>query len=882
MKKDFKFSIILSIYNVEQYLNEAIDSLLNQTLNFEDNVQLILVNDGSTDNSEKICLEYQEKYPDNIKTITKENGGLSSARNCGLNHVEGEYVNFFDPDDILSENTLKHVYEFFKKHEDEIDFVAIPLVFFGNKEGDHILNYKFENEGVLDLTKNPEFIHLSSASAFFKKDVITRYTFDDGLARGEDALTINKLLLEKKKYGVVNGVTYWYRQRFDKTSMLGSAKFKRSNYTPLIKDYFLNLIKYCIDVEGYIPDFIQYALIYDFQWLAGLPEIPEFFDEEDTKEFWDAIYEFLSYIDDDIIKNHIKLPEHLKSFLLFLKNKKDFNIKVNDNKVTFHTGNHQIAKLNNHKLWFDIITLRDGYLHLSAYFKSLCDVKNLNIEAITKEFGKNSEKSYVGNFFEYPNRKVKRYLSIDWLFTYTAEFKIPIDSNDITRTYFRVKYFDNDNLATFSGNIKFARTCHLSDYNHYSINDNQIVSFQHNSIYCKPNTFIRHFKNELVTFALLFKKRPISFLSGVLFRIIRIIAYPLFMNKKIWLFADRPDIADDNAKHLFSYAVSQSDNEINKYYVIKKDSPDFKKMKKIDKHIIPFGSLKHKLYYSFAEKVISPFLNENYLNPFSEFIRLYCGYFSHKDYFLQHGVTKDDISANVKRYNKDLSLILTTSEYERNSFLEYDYNYEEDIIQVLGFPRFDNLKNESIKKRILFMPTWRSYIKDKDSLINSEYYELINSFLNNEKLNQYLSKYDYKLVFKPHPELLQYLKEGLFEVNENIIISIDDSYQDLFNYSTLLITDYSSVFFDFAYLKKPVIYYQVNSEFYHYEKGYFDYQTMGFGKVTDNEEDLVDRICEYFENGFENEEKFNKRVEKFFKYTDQNNSKRVYDWILKH
>ena len=68
MKKQFKFSIIVSIYNVEKYIKEAIDSLINQTIGFEENVQLILVNDGSTDNSEEICLNYEKNYPKNIKT----------------------------------------------------------------------------------------------------------------------------------------------------------------------------------------------------------------------------------------------------------------------------------------------------------------------------------------------------------------------------------------------------------------------------------------------------------------------------------------------------------------------------------------------------------------------------------------------------------------------------------------------------------------------------------------------------------------------------------------------------------------------------------------------------------------------------------------------
>ena len=86
----YKFSVVIPIYNVEKYLEETIESIINQSIGFEENIQIILVNDGSPDNSEEICLKYKEMYPDNILYIKKENGGVSSARNTGLKKVSGE------------------------------------------------------------------------------------------------------------------------------------------------------------------------------------------------------------------------------------------------------------------------------------------------------------------------------------------------------------------------------------------------------------------------------------------------------------------------------------------------------------------------------------------------------------------------------------------------------------------------------------------------------------------------------------------------------------------------------------------------------------------------------------------------------------------------
>ena len=110
-KKEFKFSVITPIYMVEEYLEKTIESVVKQTIGFEKNIQLILVNDGSPDNSGKICKKYKEKYPDNIVYIEKDNGGVSSARNEGFKYAKGKYVNFLDSDDIWDTKAFKFVYK---------------------------------------------------------------------------------------------------------------------------------------------------------------------------------------------------------------------------------------------------------------------------------------------------------------------------------------------------------------------------------------------------------------------------------------------------------------------------------------------------------------------------------------------------------------------------------------------------------------------------------------------------------------------------------------------------------------------------------------------------------------------------------------------------
>ena len=104
--KTVQLSFIIPVYNVEAYLIECVESIISQ---IEDNCEVILVNDGSTDNSGKICDEYALNYAF-INVIHKENGGLSSARNAGLKCAKGEYIAFIDSDDRIASNSVKQIF----------------------------------------------------------------------------------------------------------------------------------------------------------------------------------------------------------------------------------------------------------------------------------------------------------------------------------------------------------------------------------------------------------------------------------------------------------------------------------------------------------------------------------------------------------------------------------------------------------------------------------------------------------------------------------------------------------------------------------------------------------------------------------------------------
>ena len=144
MEYQFKFSVVIPVYNVYEYLRETLDSVIAQDIGFEQNIQIILVNDGSPDDSEEICLEYKERYPENIVYVRQENKGVSAARNNGMQYVRGKYVNFLDSDDKWTKNSFRAVYDFFEKRYDKIDLVSCPQKFFEARDEYHWLSFKYE------------------------------------------------------------------------------------------------------------------------------------------------------------------------------------------------------------------------------------------------------------------------------------------------------------------------------------------------------------------------------------------------------------------------------------------------------------------------------------------------------------------------------------------------------------------------------------------------------------------------------------------------------------------------------------------------------------------------------------------------------------------
>lgn len=509
------------------------------------------------------------------------------------------------------------------------------------------------------------------------------------------------------------------------------------------------------------------------------------------------------------------------------------------------------------KIYLDFVDLRDDILNVSGYLE--------RDENSTKIIGVHNGEEITPTSFNYATRSGEKIFNFD--------LKIPIAE---TTSKIEIKSEEGRTLP-----IHFRDYCNLSEFCQYYVKDGKIV-YYNGSFNVENFSYLKMIRLELNGLIQLLKSHPAHFIQSIILRISYILLFPFMKNKEIWLIMDRKTIADDNAEQFFRYANAQKD-DVKKLFVIHNSSNDFNRLNEEFKgKILDCDSIKHKWHYMFCSKLISSQGSEFDLSPFND--QQYCQMAGHCNldfYFLQHGITLHDISSWLVKYDRNPKLVVTSSELENDSFLSDKYNYDENIFQILGFPRYDRL-NSSDEKIIAIMPTWRRNLEDENQLINSKYFKQLNSLLNNKRLIESAKNMDYKIIFKPHPELLPYL--NCFTKNDFVEIDEIHKYHEIINKSSILVTDYSSVAFDFAYLKKPIIYYHYPDDDFHYntEASYFKYDTMGFGELFDNEEDLIGKVIYYMDNGTCMEEEYQKRVDEFFKFNDHDNSERCYEAIRKN
>lgn len=886
----YLFSIVMPIFNVDKWLDAAFMSLAHQKeIDFENEVEVILVNDCSPDTSKQLCLKYCGEYK-NVKYVENSvNKGLSGTRNVGIREATGVYINFFDPDDILSDNVLYQIKKFITHNKEKVAHISIPLIFFEAEQGLHA-KYKFlgNKNRIIELQKEPNNFILSSASSFYKRsDILDNNVYFDETLFGEEDTKFNFELYRKvgARYAYIceDGVAYNYRRRKTANSQVDKSKVKKEAfYTPL------NLIN-SVKMFGGISKETYYELcIYELRSRLKNIKCSIFDDNEEFDRVVNRYRSVIREIPEKFISEETKFLD-INQKILFLTKIYSEPLKLLDNGfLCTKTCAAGVMKINDLPLEIKSINIEQNELRIDIVL-NLYGVKNVR-PVIMKEGTRTI--IYPSRTFETDSIYIKSIDSIHASKTVQySKISIPLDELGRYRLYY------------------------LNDKTGYIHIANKIQTYSENPFLGASVFNVKAFKKytnfgtSVVFFKKVFEVSKSSLWDKISDRVKSVVVIYKQHNKfkwlrfcklsapRYWLFNDRPINANDNAEALFAF-VNKNYPQVakNSYYVLSKNSPEIERLSKIGNVVIQ-NSLKHKILYLNAKYILTSHLATSFFKPISfGFLKYYNDLIDSKIIWLQHGITMNDIEYGANRFHKQINKIIVASKLEEEIFSREKYFFEDVDILKTGFPRYDVLHNEP-SRNLLIMPTWRSYLSGKilstgmhaavPGFELSDFYKYFSKLLSNSDLLNILKNNKYTATFVLHPGLRQYA--SYFKKFESAYITVVSnpsvSYRELFNTSSLMITDYSSVFFDFVYQKKPCIFYQFDKDDFfekHYKEGEFKFDTMAPGPICKTDDEVVNWVIKHLNNNMRIFPNFLKKSNDIYINRDSLNSHRIVKELMKN
>lgn len=350
-----------------------------------------------------------------------------------------------------------------------------------------------------------------------------------------------------------------------------------------------------------------------------------------------------------------------------------------------------------------------------------------------------------------------------------------------------------------------------------------------------------------------------------------------------WVICERRDEARDNGLWFFKH-LCENHPQQKCVYFIDQQSPDYDLVNTIGP-TERFGGIKHWLAYFTAPYLISS--QSCKPNGFLCTLLERSGLFTPNHVFLQHGITIN--RAPYLFANRRKVKYFITGTIQEAKFVEDALGHKGGVVQLTGFARFDGLHgNKPSEGTVLVMPTWRKWLRKKserrsgadNDIMHSEYVQQWKRFLNSKKLVELLEVYDLNILFFPHSNMLSVLDvQTLLPETARVQLATEENIQACLQNAALLVTDYSSVFFDMAYMKKPTLFFQFDElEFRrcHYPEGWFDYGDTAFGEVCHTLDELISALGAAASAGFEISSSFEEEHVQTFPWWDEQNSERIY------
>ncbi|MCT4352367.1 glycosyltransferase [Streptomyces sp. Je 1-79] len=903
--KTWSAAIVVHCRNDEYNIGEFLSSLAAQAGFAE--TQVVLVDDGSSDATARRLAAFAAYYP-NARVVSQAVLGLRSAFDHGLRYVTAPYVMFARARDILGESALARLLAAARKVPGGVDVVVGEEDNFPGPRRTDDAPWKryFEETAPVGRLDDAPYLVFSTAlgGKLFKTSYVRDRHFRCGHGPGfEDDWFTVPAILRSRRLAVARGARFYARDEPQEDSL-----FDRPWNDPVKTQELVRLAAHVLKaVHGASERTVRLAQRFVVRTLQPyVRNVHRIMSKPEIGAVFPMLHSIYTQVPDDLILQYAV---------------------------------HPLARLQHHAIVTGNVELFAEPLSKQAYLPTLhVDdegvFRRLAVDSVETSLLRVPRTGVVLETFQWSGREIEfegllvfSSTDIDALFTNRIELVLSDGEREATaavaQVYRRDRWRTRKDQDWFSGwravvrqesldalanaELKLAIRIHADGRHHdiplatrqmlhrfkgvhtrgrqrfvLTIDKDEMVSVRwvHGSA-ARLAHRIRRFRQEF--------RAALPGRDGWRTRLLYWLTHPVLHRRGIWIIGEREDTAQDNSYHLFKW-IRQNHPERKVYYSINGDSPDWDKVARHGQ-VIDRLSWRHRAYLLHAERLINAYDLEAYLGfpglNKRAFLRGYGDLLRYKRVFLQHGVVYNDVVASIHAQATNVDMVLTTGRSERAYYAEHcGYGYER--VAATGLPRFDALERVNGPRRVLVMPTWRRDIvapsynkaaKPEMPFVASEYYRFFSSLLRDERLLATLEHHGVELEFMPHYEIRPYLKHFKIDHPSITVSTTGRDVQLAMRECSMLVTDYSSVFFDVAYMGKPIVYTNFDDEqFYskHYKRGYFDLARDGFGPACGTVDRAVEEIIRSIEQDFAVEEVYQRRAEEFFVLRDTSNCERAY------
>ena len=839
-------SVVVALYNAQVWLPRFVTSLQKQTFK---NFEVLLIDDASTDDSASLLEEIVAEDPRFKLIRLPENRGCGGACNVGILAAQGETICFADPDDLLPENSLEVRYNAYKKHRAVVRACHHEIMDDGTMR-----NMETKPSGLPDICTpakvaphvgvNPflcaHWTWLWPTSLLQKNKIL----HGEGMRTGDDIYMHVQLFFRYNRVVWIDDVVYYWIKRADSLSTTAYTPEHYGNYFTSCDIFYKEAVE---RNQVALADmfFNEYLLTYPGHLLMQISEGKS--SEQDARK----VIGLMAHV----AEKHAVFPRCLEI--------------IQKNPLRY-PGIYRLHNILTSNAPSAIQRLADSQALLAPLMREV------------------------------------RYRTVR---THGWSQKLVIDKFDSDRELLRVRYEFCDsrpkeviqwNNTEQAPEYAKTRTVHVDK--NFTIFERILWlplpssdSEQLRLHVAGQETSLHHTRPEILA---AFAPRPLNdkdFPPDV--RALRRLARSPIIQKKFkgaWLFIDKDTEADDNAEHLYRW-VQRNHPEINAWFVLSESSHDWSRLNAEGFHLIAHGSLEHKALFLTCAKLISSQMDRYIFAPLDE---LYYNDFSKPKYIcLPHGVTKDDVSQWFNSIPFDLFIAATHAEAASITDDGTPYLMSNKEVRLCGFPRYDKwLEPTETENMIFVMPTWRADLvgawdgkgqrrERNPSFFSSYFVKMWTNFFGDPRLKTILQKFGYRIVFFSHPGFEDYVEDMPFPDFVEKRSKRKGSIIEVMQRSKVMITDFSSVAYDMAYMGKPVLYYQyekktdfVKSQVW--KSGYINYETMGFGPVCQDKGKLLAELEMILEGGCALNQRYIDRVKQTFAFHDQRCCQRVFETII--